>query len=454
MKSSNKLKAITLILVIILITILSFLGVYNVSSVYGDNLVKDYSAGMDLKTKKLIRLKPDDTVNEVTYDSEGNKVEKQEDEGQYTVKQEPVNPQEVLNKENYKKAINIIEDRLNKMDAEEYNIRFNEENGIIELEMIDNELTNYILEAIRVPGDFKIIDADTQDVLMEASLVKKAGVLYGSTSSAGTTVYLDIEFNKEGSKKLEELSKTYVKSTEQVTNAEGQTEDKTTEKKVTVKIDDNSLISTSFGEALTNGHLYISVGQATTSNDDLKRYGLQASVYASMIECGKNPVVYTVENNEVIVSNINSSVIPTVAIIALAIEAIILIVIFKLNGIIASILQIGYVALLLLVLKYTNVCITLEGLFAIILAGIINMTFIYKVLQDVKKDENVVSAINKGIIKFINMSIPLLIVAIVFCFVKYLGINSFGMVMFWGYVISLLYNIVFTKTILKNVLDK
>lgn len=454
MKSSNKLKAITLILVIVLITILSFLGVYNIALVHGDNLVKDYSVGKDLKTKKLIRLKVDDTVNEVTYDSEGKKVEKQGEEGEYTVKQEPVNPPEVLNKENYKKAINIIEDRLNKMDAEEYSIRFNEENGIVELEMIDDELTNYILEAIRVPGEFKMIDADTKDVLMDSSFVKKTGVLYGSTSSTGTTVYLDIEFNKEGSKKLEEISKTYVKSTEQVTNAEGQTEDKTTEKKVDVKIDENSIISTSFGEALTNGHLYISVGQATTSSDDLKRYGLQASVYASMIESGKIPVVYTVENTEVIVSNINSNAIPTVAIIALVVEAIIFIVIFKLNGIIASILQIGYIALLLLVLKYTNVCITLEGLFAIILAGIINMIFIYKVLQDVKKDINVVSAVNKSIIKFVNMSIPLLIVAIVFCFVKYLGINSFGMVIFWGYVISLLYNIVFTKMILKNTLDK
>ena len=389
MKSSNKLKAITLILVIVLITILSFLGVYNIALVHGDNLVKDYSVGKDLKTKKLIRLKVDDTVNEVTYDSEGKKVEKQGEEGKYTVKQEPVNPPEVLNKENYKKAINIIEDRLNKMDAEEYSIRFNEENGIVELEMIDDELTNYILEAIRVPGEFKMIDADTKDVLMDSSFVKKTGVLYGSTSSTGTTVYLDIEFNKEGSKKLEEISKTYVKSTEKVTNAEGQTEDKTTEKKVDVKIDENSIISTSFGEALTNGHLYISVGQATTSSDDLKRYGLQASVYASMIESGKIPVVYTVENTEVIVSNINSNVIPTVAIIALVVEAIIFIVIFKLNGIIASILQIGYIALLLLVLKYTNVCITLEGLFAIILAGIINMIFIYKVLQDVKKDINV-----------------------------------------------------------------
>ncbi len=454
MKTNEKLKALTLILVIILITILSFLGVYNIAEVHGDNLVKDYSVGMELKDRKLLRLKVDDTINEVTYDSEGNKVDTKEDGKEYNVVQEPVNSQEVLNKENYKKSVKIIEDRLNFMEAEEYKIRFNEENGTIELEMIDDELTDYIIEAIRVPGDFKIIDTDTEEVLMDSSYIKKAGVIYSSSDTSATTVYLDIEFNKDGAKKLEELSKTYVKTTEQVVNEEGKTEDKTTEKKITVKIDENSIISTSFGEPLTNGHLYISVGQATNNNEELQKYALQASVYASMIESETVPITYKIDQNKYIVSSIDKTIIPTVAIIALAVEVIVFILVFKLKGIIAGILQIGYVSLLLLILKYTNVYITLEGIFAIVLAGILNMAFIYKILHLVKNGGNVLKSINESLVKFINISIPVLIVSIIFCFVKWLEINSFGMVMFWGYVVSLLYNIVFTKIILKNILDK
>lgn len=454
LKSTKKLKAITLILVIILITILSFLGVYNVASVHGDNLVKDYNVGMELKNKKLVRLKVDDTVNEVFYDAEGKKQEKQNDEGTYTSVQEPVNPQEVLNKENYKKALSIVEKRLNSMEAEEYKLRFNEENGAIELELMDNDLTNYILESIRVPGDFKIVDADTKEVLMDASSVKKAGVLYSSANSASTTVYLDIEFNKEGSKKLEELSKTYIKTTENVVNEEGKSEDKTVEKKITVQIDDTSIISTSFGEPLTSGHLYISVGQGTTNNEELRNYALQASIYAAIIENGTVPVVYTIEQNKVIVSNMNKDIIPIVSIVVLVIEAIVLIVVFRVKGIIASILQIGYVSLLLLILKYTNVYISIEGLFAIVLVGLLNMAFIYRIMYLIKKGENVLKSVNENIVKFINVGVPVLIVAIIFCFAKLLEINSFGMVIFWGYVVSLLYNIVFTKIILKNVLDK
>lgn len=165
-------------------------------------------------------------------------------------------------------------------------------------------------------------------------------------------------------------------------------------------------------------------------------------------------VVYTVEQNRVIVSNMNKNIIPIVAIVALVIEAIVLIVVFKLKGIIAAILQIGYVSLLLLILKYTNVYITLEGLFGIVIIGILNMMFIYKIVFAVKKGENAVKAINENLVKFINISIPTLIVAIIFCFAKWLEINSFGMVIFWGYVVALLYNIVFTKIILKNILDK
>lgn len=454
MKTSKKLKAVTLILVILLITILSFLGVYNVAKVQGDNLVKDYNVGMDLKGRKILRLKVDDTVNEVTYDSEGNKVEKQEDSGQYTVAQEPVNKPENLNKENYKKAKKIIEDRLNSMDAEEYNIRFNEENGTLELEIIDDELTDYIVEAIRVQGDFRIIDAETKEILIDRSLVKKANVLYSATESKSTSVYLDIEFNKEGSQKLEELSKTYIKTTEQVVNDEGQTEDKSTEKKIAVKIDDNEIISTYFSEPLTNGHLYISVGQSTTDNAQLRKYALQASIYAAIIESDTVPFVYAVDQNNFVVSNVSKTIIPIVAAIVLALEVVVLIVLFKAKGIIASILQIGYVSLLLLVLKYTNVYITLGGIFAIVLSSIINVIFIGKVLFSVNKNEGVVKAINENLIKFINMSVPVLIVAIVFCFVKWLEINSFGMIIFWGYVVSLLYNILFTKGILKNILDK
>lgn len=447
MKTSKRLKVTTLILVIILITILSFLGVYNVASFKKDNLVKGYQIGMELKGKKVVRLKVDDTVNEVIYDSEGKKVDKKEEGKEYTTAQEPVNNPETLNKENYKKAKKIIEHRLNFLEVQEYNLRFNEETGTIEIEMSNDELTNYVISAILQKGDFKMIDDETKEILMDSSFVKNARVAYNNTEVGSTVVYLEIEFNKDGAKKLEELSKTYIRTTEQVTKDDGTTEDKSVEKKVSIQIDDNSITSQILEGSVRNGHLYIPVSQQLTTNEELQRYGLQASIYASIIQSGAVPFEYTIEQNDYILTNTNENLVSIVAIIALIIETIIFIIIFKLKGIMASVLQIGYVALLLLVLKYTNVCVTIEGLFAIVLVSIINVAFMYKVF----KNGNSQNAVNENLIDFLNKSIPILIIAIILCFVKFVEINSFGMIMFWGYVVSLLYNIVFTKGILKNI---
>lgn len=453
LKTSQRLKAVILILVIVLITILAFLGVYNIKKVNGDNLVKDYNVGMELKGKRIVTLKVDDTTNEVIYDSEGNIVDKQGEEGQYTVEHEPVNAPEVLTKENYKKAKKIIEDRLISMDAEEYILRFNEETGNIELEFIDNRLTDYLISAISLTGDFKIIDDETKEVLIDRKLVKSAKVVYSANNSSNTTVYLDIEFNKDGSKKLDDISRTYIQTTEQVVNENGETENKTVEKKVSVKVDNNSIISTYFSEPLTNGHLYISVGQATTNSEQLQSSALQASIYASIIESDTIPVIYTIEQNQYIVSEINKTIIPIIVGIVLLIESIILIIAFKLKGIVVSILQIGYLALLLLIIRYTNVYVTIAGLFALIIASILNMYFIYKIIYSINKNEAVIRCVNDNLKKYISLSIPVLIIAIVFCFVNWLEIKSFGMIIFWGYVVFILYNIIFTKGILKNILN-
>ena len=45
--------------------------------------------------------------------------------------------------------------------------------------------------------------------------------------------------------------------------------------------------------------------------------------------------------------------------------------------------------------------------------------------------------------------IPVAILSIILCFIKWININSFGMIMFWGLVLIAIYNITVTKTLLK-----
>ena len=70
----RKLKLLTIILGIVLVTMVAFFGVYVQVQNRMEDKVKDYSYAMDLKGARNIRLTVDDSSNTVIKDSEGNEV--------------------------------------------------------------------------------------------------------------------------------------------------------------------------------------------------------------------------------------------------------------------------------------------------------------------------------------------------------------------------------------------
>ena len=96
----KKIKLITLILIIVLISIISFGGVYLKTDYKFKNVLPEYKLGRNLSASRVIEIVPDETINTVIKDAEGNIVE---EAGENTVTEEvPVTIAEVLNKENYK----------------------------------------------------------------------------------------------------------------------------------------------------------------------------------------------------------------------------------------------------------------------------------------------------------------------------------------------------------------
>ena len=57
---------------------------------------------------------------------------------------------------------------------------------------------------------------------------------------------------------------------------------------------------------------------------------------------------------------------------------------------------------------------------------------------------------NEALKRYSLSIIPIVIIAIVCCLVNWDAIYSFGMVMFWGIIISIIYNLTFTNVIVKN----
>ena len=498
----KKVKIITMIVLIILIAMVSFFGVYTQVQNRMENQVKEYALDMDLEGARYIRLSVNKESKDVIKDANGNEVETDEEmtdeqlaEKGYTKESVPNNSEDVLNIENYEKSKEIIAKRLETQKVGEYEISLDSENGDILVQIPENETTDKFVSNMNTVGKFEMIDKDTQEVLMDNNDIKLVNVMYGSnssTSSSGTTVYLNIEFNKEGAKKLENISKTYVKSTdttnttsedtntttENTTNTENEntttenttanesdtTENNTeTEKEITLKIDDEEIMTSSFDEPIENGKLQLSMGRATTDVSTLQDNISQASSIASVLDSGNLPIQYDVKSNEYILSDITNTQIAYLAIavgIVLLIGFIVFIVRYRVNGLLSTIAFIGLISLYLLLIRYTNVSVSIQGIIGIIVTIILNYIFINKLLsiikksEDSKKLETVKEALKQGYKQFFIKLIPICISIIVFCFAGWTTISSFGMVMFWGITLIALYNYLITATMLKVKAEK
>ena len=456
MKKENKknknvmktIKIITIILLIVLISMIGFFGIYKQNKNQMSNIVKDYTYAMDINGARTLKL---------TLNSE--------------------NEDDVKTAENYETAKTIIEKRLKKLDVQEYKVGVNEETGEIIVQIPENTQTDEIVSNLTTVGKFEIIDSETNDVLLDNSSIKSSKVLYNTTQS-GTSVYLEIAFDKNGKNKLEEISKTYVKSennttenttaedtnsTEENKNNTEETnttsEDSTsTEKKITMKIDDDEIMSTSFDEAITTGKMQLSVGQASTDSSTVQGYVKQAQNVATVLDSGKLPVKYDIEKNQYLLSNISKQNLVYVA-IAMAVVAIIgiivLIVKYKTNGLLAGISYIGLSALYLIAIRYTNVTISIDSIFAIGIILILNYIFTNMLLSNIRKmnDSKVENAVGKSVSetykKFFMRIIPICVVVITFCFANWIPMNSFGMTAFWGIVIIAIYNVIITNGLLR-----
>jgi preprotein translocase subunit SecD len=467
----NKLKVITITFFIILVTMVAFVGVYVQEKNIMENKVKDYSLAMDLNGTRNIVLKVSDETTEVIKDSNGNKVESATDEEisekGYTKETVQKNTDDVKTLDNYKTSKEIIEKRLKKLGVENYIIKLNEQTGEIVVELTDNSQTDNVVSNLTTVGKFEIIDTNTKEVLLTNDDIKASNVVR-STTSSGTNIYFTIEFNKDGKKKLEEITKTYVpqdntsseESSESSENSDSSSQ--TTKKTITMKIDGTDVMSTDFEEPITDGIMHLSVGQAATDTKTLQENVKQANQMAAVLENKNMPVEYTLQSDTFVKSTVTEDTVAAVIIVVTVIALIALIVLFiryKSNGLLAIISYVGLLSILLLTIRYTNVVLSIEGIAAIFVILVMNYVFENKILNDIKihqsdKKADIKHIINMSIKDMVIKIIPIAILAITFCFMGWIPTSSFGMVMFWGITLIIIYNLLVTKNLLKTSQEK
>lgn len=458
----KKVKILTITLLIAVITMVAFIGVYTKVQNRMENQVKDYDLAMDLKGSRNIRLKISTGNKTIIKDAEGKEVEdstsltdEQITEKGYTKEEIPYNSEEAKTVGNYVASQKILEKRLEKLGVSNYIIKLDDTTGDIIIELTENDRTDNVISNLYTTGKFEIVDSQTKEVLMDNKDIKQARVMYGSGNSTGTSsgtnVYLDIEFTKEGRQKLEQISSQYVKEdmpeentpTDETTTEEENKE--TTEKKITMNIDDNEIMSTNFEEPIRTGKLQLSIGAASTDQKTLQGYIDQAGSMATVLDTGNMPLKYELDENQYVLTDINNqemqiAIYVVVLVVVLALIA--LMVRYKAVGALGVISYIGFISLLLLVIRYANVTIAIEGLVGIVMTLILNYILVN---QLTKKSEERLVVYKDFFVKII----PVIIMVVTFCFIPWTPISSFGMTMIWGIALMAIYNSILTNSLLK-----
>ena len=442
-KIKNKLSIkllgkILIVLVIILVSLLSFTGIYVKDKNTYKNFIPDYKFGVDLYGYRNIVVKVNDSTETKNYDEEGNLIKETTDENKSKIAktiEEPVNSEESLTIDNYQAVEDTIIKRLNYLKVEGYQIKCDENTGRIYIEVPEDDNTDYIAQYCVTKGEFKILDNDTDEVLLSNADLKETKIQYSATSS-GTTVFLTIEFNKDAAEKLKNISNTYVSSKD----ADGND----TTKKIKMTIDDETVVSTYFEEEIDNGIIQLSIGTSSDSST-LQTYFRQASNIAVLLNTNPMPLTYEIEINRFVHSDITMQTIKMIAIISAIVFALMLvymIIKYKKNGLMGAILNIGFVALLLLAIRYGNVTISNLGILAIALSTIIEYITIMKILNIYSKKDNdkILKELKTFAKNYAIAIIPLIVLAVTFALIKWQELNSMGMVFFWGTLIMIIYN--------------
>ena len=494
-----------MVLIILLISIISFVGIYVQKQANMKNVIPDYKLGINLKGYRAISLdikeevdlednKDEDeasneivenitetsettenqeATNEVTQEADGNATNETEETTKVATSEDIAK---------YERSANILRKRLKKLGVEDYTVTVDRNTGKVDITLPENDETDTIISDITQIGKFKIVDADTNETLITNEDIRSVSITTqnSGTDSKGepiTYIYMTINFNLDGSSKFAALTKKYQNivsenetngTTEDIANElqneteepienatnevgeseEAETEETSVPKQVTLKIDDTDLMTTYFSTINDSGSLSLTVGNSSSSVGDFDTMIIAAENLAAIMENDPLNYQYEVNTNVYVNTTLDSNKVKLMVYIEIAIALLIALVViakYRINGLAAVISSVGFVGLLLLAIRFGNVVLSLEGLFTIEVAYIINMIYNILLLNRLKK-ENLTSkerilAYKESMQKYLFTLIPIAIIIIAFTMMSSWGIlNSIGLVLFLGGAISCAYN--------------
>lgn len=442
-----------IILLIILISLISFLGIHKKNLNGWKNILPEYTLSKELSNIRTFVFSIDSSTEEVEDKDAAQSAESTTQEGEQQTeapkKQVPVNDINALTLENYKKSKNLISERLKKFGVTDYSVTLNEKTGEISVDVPYQSITDYTVSLAINKGTLEIIDSETKETLISKDMIKSASVNYKASDSTTTDskypsydIGLVLTFKKDGQNKLNEITKKYIQTIDE--NGES------SQKYVIVQIDGENKYQTYFSPDGQYTELFIPLSQ-NISTENMQTFNdkrNEAAVVAAELNTESMPIKYSLTKGTFIESTTSDNFLIYIAIFGIIIIAaisIVMIVKNKTNGLIATIIEIGFISIHSLLIRATKVSLTLSGLAAILLVALINYIIIRMLMN---KEKAIDQLKTYGKILF-NM-IPFIVTIIVFTVSKNIHLQSVGMVAVWGIIISTIYTLLASILLLRK----
>ena len=457
-KMLKRVRIIAIVIIMLLIIAIGFFGVYAKNKGIWSNVLPKYNLGMELAGYQELHFELDtteetknvyvdenenykgDVLEDTSSTTEDSNVAKELDvDGKYKVESRTIrkNDPSKINIENFEKTKKIIQNRLEKYDSYEYNIRQVSVTGKIVLELPDDEDLDLKLSLVSTIGKISFVDSKTGLILLDDTNLKMASPYTRTNENGEYEVYLQLDFDEVGKEILKDMTAKYVP----VVDAEGNT----TTPYVEVRLDNQPMISTHFQEAIETGTVHVPMGNVTTDITEYNELFLSVSEIASLINEENLPLQYVLTDEVSVQSRVtnNEKIIATIVYAVLTvIVSLYMIIKYKTEGLRQALFSIAYVAALSIVFRYTNVLITYNSLIALFGIIVINYIFAIKLLNKLKTEENRKVALKETLKELYLTIIPVCIVAVIFTFMSAAIINSVGTTIFWGLLVQLLFSLI------------
>ena len=351
----------------------------------------------------------------------------------------------VISDEDLTKAKAVIAKRLEAKNIFDYIVRTDSAASQISVDIPAdiNDTSKDPLQAVEgLDKTAKIMFKDPEgNVLLEGDDIKNAKYSEDPTDNTGLpSPHVVLEFSEEGSKKFAEATGKLV----------GQA--------MSIYLDETEIAAPIVNSKIESNTAIITMGQGTYAEKKA-----QAEEYAMLISSGALPFSLDVVSKEYIGPYIGQQALDVsieAGIVALILICIIMIVIYRLPGLVSSISLVAYVSIILLVISNTGISMTLPGIAGLILSiGMAidaNVIIFERLKEELKSNIGPKKAFEKSfknaMAAIIDGNVTTFLVALLLYIFGVGTIKGFGIVLVIGTLASLLTAVVFTKFILRQLI--